>query len=468
MMTLRLMLLGPLFLSSAALVACADDPDQRAVGDAGKGDANVLDGSLPDGNVLDGSVPDANGPDGHPTSGAPCAPLPMPSTGLVVVSPAQASELQSILDQATSGTTVLLEDGDYPVPQGLRLNNEGVTLRSKSGNRSAVRLLNGYAQSSASGTLYIAASNVTVADLTAMDAYWHLVHVVPPSSGDIEKVVLYNLHLKNPAEQAVKINPSGNNDIFADYGLVACSTIELDSVGRSQVRGSCYTGGIDAHRALGWVLRDNFISGFWCPTGLAEHAIHVWTGSRDTVSERNVIHNSHRGIGYGMGENWPNGGRTYPDNPCPGKAYIGHFGGIIRNNFIFADDPGLFASNAGFDSGIELEQVCDTKVLHNTVYSSAAPYSSISWRFSDTTVTMTNNLVSHNLRQRDNAQATLAGNISGAPGSSFVDASAGDLHLAVDATAAIGTGAPVPPGDCDDDIDAEPRGAARDVGADQR
>ena len=47
----------------------------------------------------------------------------------------------------------------------------------------------------------------------------------------------------------------------------------------------------------------------------------------------------------------------------------------------------------------------------------------------------------------------------------FVDASAGDLHLAsCDVAAVVGAGEPV--SDVTDDSDGEPRGAANDVGAD--
>jgi hypothetical protein len=106
-------------------------------------------------------------------------------------------------------------------------------------------------------------------------------------------------------------------------------------------------------------------------------------------------------------------------------------------------------------------------VLHNSVVSTQAPYSSIEWRFSGTTATVTNNLVSHNLRPRDGAQASTAGNVEQAPLSLFVDASKGDLHLLPDAAAAIDQGAPVEGGLVTDDIDGDARSGAFDVGADE-
>ena len=113
---------------------------------------------------------------------------------------------------------------------------------------------------------------------------------------------------------------------------------------------------------------------------MSEHAIHVWTGSRDTLVDRNVIINSARGIGFGLG--LAVSGRSYSDSPCGGAANIGHFGGAITNNFVVANDARLFASGAGFDTGIGLEQSCETAVLHNTIVSTVPPRSSsIEWRF---------------------------------------------------------------------------------------
>jgi hypothetical protein len=147
---------------------------------------------------------------------------------------------------------------------------------------------------------------------------------------------------------------------------------------------------------------------------------------------------------------------------------VGHYDGVIRNNFVFASRSELFASEYGFDCGVCLAQACGTLVLHNTVASTAAPFSSIEWRFDDTDVAISNNLVSHNLNDRGGT-ATLQGNLQNAPLSLFVDGTGGDLHLASDASSAIDQGASLSAGLCDDDIDgdARPSGPAPDIGADE-
>ena len=395
---------------------------------------------------------------------APCPPLPPPSGATIEVLPAQADDLRAIVSTAASGTTILLHDGFYDMSGGdavsrLVFTTPGVTLRSLSGERESVVLDGAYQTSE---LVSILASDVTVADLTLRRAYDHPVHV----SGDgvpITGVRLYNLRLVDPGQQAVKVNPIGGG--WVDDGRLECSSLELTDVGRTQIRDNCYTGGIDAHAARGWIVRRNRISGFWCPVGLSEHAIHFWKASRDTLVEGNAILDCARGIGFGLGATGE--GRSYPDHPYPGIPYLGHIDGLIRANFVAAADADLFASEFGFDAGIAIEQAREVTVVHNTVASTSAPFSSIEWRFADTLATVANDLVSHNLRARDGAQATLAGNLDAAPPGWFVSIAAGDLHLAGAALPPVGGGVALPPGVAGDDFDGQPRDAGPDVGADE-
>jgi hypothetical protein len=124
---------------------------------------------------------------------------------------------------------------------------------------------------------------------------------------------------------------------------------------------------------------------------------------------------------------------------------------------------------AGFDSGVSLEQACDAAVVHNTIFGATAPLSSaVEWRFASTSAAVTNNLSNGRFRDRGGgATATAAGNVETATAAFFVDATSGYLHLSSGATAAIGNGAAVAAGVCDEDIDGEERTALRDVGADQ-
>lgn len=392
-----------------------------------------------------------------------CRPLPPPSGTTVLVS--TVSQLENAVNTAAAGTTILAADGSYNLDGVyLRFDTPNVTLRSASGNREAVILDGNYLSSE---IIQIVASDITIADLTLREAYYHPIHVMSREDGDTLRTLIYNVHIIDPGEQAIKINPyAPAASYYPDDGVVACSHIELTSAGRPHIRNNCYTGGVDAHQARNWTIRDNRIEGFWCASGLSEHAIHMWVSCRDTLVERNVLSNNARGVGFGLQES--GSGRTYPDDPCPsaGGGYVDHYGGVIRNNFIFANDSSLFASEYGFDCGICLWQACGARVLHNTVVSTQAPFSSIEWRFERTNVTLLNNLVSHNLRDRGGVDVQ-AGNLQGQPLSLFVDGSGGDLHLASSAAAAINQVSA--PADVTQDIDGDPRpvGSASDVGADE-
>ncbi len=407
---------------------------------------------------------------------AHCPALP-PSTGNTV-NVSSVAELQNAVNNAASGDTILIADGTYDLDGAyLRITTPNVTLRSASGDREAVTLDGNYVTTE---IIQVVASDVTIADLTLREAYYHPIHVTSSEGGDTLNTLIYNLHIVDPGQQAIKINPHAAKSYFPDEGEIACSHIELTDAGRTQVwaiNGQCYTGGIDAHQARGWIIRDNLIEGFWCPGDgdggcqwydLSEHGIHLWRGCRDTLVERNRLRDNARGIGFGLEDD--GSARTYPDDPCPGApaGHVEHYDGIIRNNFIFASDEDLFTSDCRFDCGICLWQACGAQVVHNTVASTQPPFSSIEWRFEHTDVDLVNNLVSHNLRDRGGSAYTSA-NLENQPLSLFVDGPGGDLHLAATAGAAIDQGDTLAAGLCDADVDGDvrPIGAAPDVGADE-
>jgi hypothetical protein len=373
-------------------------------------------------------------------------------------------ELVAAVNGASAGTTISIASGAYALSGAyLRIDTPGVTLRSESGDRDSVVLDGDYVTTE---IIQITASNVTVADLTLREAYDHPIHVSSTDTADTNNTLIHNVRIIDPGQQAIKVNPEDDAH-FPDGGIIECSRIELTDEGRASVRDNCYTGGIDVHRARDWIVRDNVIEGFWCASGLSEHAIHFWRGCRDTLVERNDLRDNARGVGFGLAPEGP--GRTYPDDPCPsaGGGYVDHVGGVVRNNFVSADRGALFSSEYGFDCGICLWQACGAVVLHNTVFSTDAPFSSIEWRFARTSVEIGNNLVSHNLLARDGAAAVQSGNITGAPSEWFGGPTSGDLHLTASATAAVDQ-VPVD-ARAAEDIDGDPRpvGMAADVGADE-
>jgi hypothetical protein len=418
-----------------------------------------------------GGSPSSGGTSGDSGTSAPTGCTPLPATGRAVdIGP--SDDLTQAVRNAASGDTLLLADGTYALANTiLQMRTNNVALRGKSGNREAV-ILDGMQSAATGEVIAVTGSDVTIADLTIVNAYTHAIHVQTTDTADTLRTTIYNVHIKDALEQAIKINLNAGETHFPDDGVVACSHIELTSAGRPNVRNNCYTGGVDAHGSRGWVIRDNSIEGFYCASGLSEHGVHFWTGSRGTVVERNRIFNCARGVGFGLGETTASSSdtwRTYTDEPCSGKRPVGHYGGVVRNNFIFANDPALFSSASGFDSGITFEQACTGTAVHNTIYGTTPPSSSaIEWRFANTSVTIQNNLANAVFKDRGGgAVATASANLGTATASMFVDAAQGDLHLSSQATAVRGVGVPVGSDICEDDIDGEPRSSQRDLGADQ-
>ena len=365
-----------------------------------------------------------------------------------MVTPAEADELRAIIDGAAPGTTILLADGSYDLSGGdaahrLQFSTPGLTLRSASGNRDAVVLDGGYLTDE---LISILASDAVIADLTLQRAFTHPIHISGPGV-PISGVLIHNVHILDPGEQAVKVNPIGDGTV--DDSELRCSLIELTDAGRGHIRNSCYTGGLDAHRATGWRVWRNRIEGFWCADGLSEHGIHLWRASADTVVEENVVVDCARGIGFGLG---------------PGDD--GHSGGVIRNNFVAAADPDLFASPDGFDTGIALWGAEGAVVVHNTVASTQAPFSSIEWRFITTSVTIVNNLTTAAILDRG-GDATLEGNLEWVSTALFEAVADGDLHLVDSESAPVGAASGTVGGPLELDIDRQHRDGAPDVGADE-
>jgi hypothetical protein len=373
-----------------------------------------------------------------------------------------AMDLVAAVGAAAAGTTILLADGTYLLGGAtVQIRKVGITLRSASGDATKVVIDGAYTSPE---VIAISANDATLAHVTITRAVNHPVHVYPDTT-DVTGTRLYGLRLIDGGEQFVKVNPNAGRTLYVDRGRLECSLLQMTAAGRPHIESlngtSCYTGGIDVHGGRGWVVRENRFEDIYCTNGkLAEHAVHFWSAARDTLVEDNIILNCARGVGFGLIEAGES--RAYTDDPYPGVGYVGHYGGIIRNNFIFADVP-------AFDTGIELDQARGARVYHNTVYAGAKAtgfFSSIDYRFANTKIDLRNNLVGR-ITVRDGAVATASNNKEGAPASYFKDPTSGDLHLLPGATDAIDKGMVLPEAGLDIDGEAHSAGTGPDLGADE-
>ncbi len=357
-------------------------------------------------------------------------------TGVVVDT---VNELVSAVDEANAGgvATILLADGTYDLTDMLPIWAAGITVRSQSGNRDAVILRGQGMHGAVTHIFNVAGNGFSARDMTLRDVSQHAVQL----QIDVDDVSLRNLHILDTGEQMVKVAYSPSDPRSSDNGRLEYSRLEYSA----GIGPQWYIGGIDAHFARNWTVRNNTFVGIRSPSGdVAEHAIHFWSDSENTLVEGNTIVNCDRGIGFGLG------GR-------------GHSGGIIRNNMIYHDTSEGFA-----DVGIGLESAAGAQVYNNTILFGHSYPNAIEYRFSGTTgVLIANNLTNRAIAQRDGSSATLEYNLTGALPEWFVDPPAGDLHLAAAYSSVVDQGTAVIGLSDDFDGEARPQGAGIDIGADE-
>ncbi len=140
----------------------------------------------------------------------------------------------------------------------LRITADDITVAGATGRSTDVVLDGNYVTTE---IFQLLGSNITLRDMTLKRASNHPIHIFPESS-DVTGILINNIHIIDPGQQAVKINQNTAKTLSANFGRITRSTIELTENGRDKVweiNGSCYTGGVDAHHAKGWRVDGNII-----------------------------------------------------------------------------------------------------------------------------------------------------------------------------------------------------------------
>lgn len=354
-----------------------------------------------------------------------------------------AVELSNAVGNSATGDIILLENGVYDLMDSgtIVVRTRALTIQGKRGDRSAVVVQGWGMAAGGHNGFWVAADDVTIANLTIQNVGYHCIQ----TDVDVDRLTVRNCILKDAGEQLLKVPTVAGAD-YSDDGLVqGCLFTYSAGVGPQY-----YIGGIDVHHGKGWTVQDNRFQYIRSPeSSIAEHAIHFWNDSRDTLVERNWIFDCDRGIGFGLG-----------DSP--------HTGGIIRNNMIAHDGSPLPDGGPGQnDVGIGLESASGARVYNNTVFFLHS-YNAIEYRFSATTsVVIANNLTNRPIQQRNEATATLYTNLTQAQADWFVDVQTGDLHLVSAVPDVMDRSTAIDPLADDFDRDPRPQGSGADIGADE-
>ncbi|HOW97593.1 MAG TPA: right-handed parallel beta-helix repeat-containing protein [Kiritimatiellia bacterium] len=346
--------------------------------------------------------------------------------------------------------TILVSNGTYVLTDwALPVTCDGVIIRSLGGDRDAVVIRGPDEGASASlqHVFWVTASHVTIADLTFGWCLYHGIQAHGETPYNVSHLWVHNCRIVNCNEQFIKGTSIDGDPEGVTDGLVENCLFEFTSGWAYQF----YTGGIDAHKAANWTVRDNLFRNIRATDGLAEHAIHFWKRNtarpQNVAVERNVIVNCDRGIGFGLG-GWADG----------------HDGGtsVIRNNVVYNDGAG-----PNTDVGIGLESATGVKADNNTV---VVPYwAPIEFRFAGSSnLVFRNNLAGGAITARDGAPAPArSNNLESVQAEWFRSLTNGDLRLKPGVTGVLDKGCAIAAFADDVDGDARPAGAAWDIGADE-
>lgn len=386
-------------------------------------------------------------------------PLGKPAGRVVQVAAGDAGDLQEKVRSAGSGTTIVIPRGEYRLTATLRIGASarvrGVVLRGATGRRDDVVIRGPGMKVDSSATvphciLVEQAEDVTIADLSVGDVWFHPISLQGPSGCDRKRI--RNCRLFEAGEQFLKSNPArpdGSADA-AGYSGCSDSAVEYCVFEYATTARHWYTEGIDVHAGHRWIVRDNLFRNIRGPAGASNvgGAIDFWNRSSGNLVERNLILDCAVGIRMGVVDR---------------EGYDDQAGSVVRNNFI-RRSPGACE---WADVGIFVGDSPRTKVLHNTVLLEGTYANAIEIRFpASRGGRVANNLTDGEIRLRDGATAELAGNVRAQPGW-FVGPARGDLHLLRAAAGAIDAVAADPDVETDWDGTKRPAGRAADAGADE-
>ncbi len=282
-------------------------------------------------------------------------------------------------------TLILIAEGIYQLSSTLNITGNHVALKSASGDPTTTILRGaGMVPSKrVKNLIRVTGQHFTFSGLTAESAPHHIIQIVGEANADY--AVIEHCVLQNAYEQLLKVSHRANSPTAADHGIIRhCTFGYTEGIGPQY-----YIGGVDLHLGQHWLIDSNQFFGIASPADrVAEHAIHLWNNSGHNQVVDNVIINSDRGIGFGMG------GR-------------GNQGGLISGNIIYhADNNHPYA-----DAGIILESSPDTTVKQNWVLQHHGYPNAIEYRFEATQgVLIAENGTNKKIRKRNSGSAELEDN----------------------------------------------------------
>lgn len=298
------------------------------------------------------------------------------------------SELRTALNSANRNSVagiIWVSSGTYQINKPLRITANNLTIRSVSGKRDDVVFQGKGMKKSAEPEIMVdvVADSVTLLGITFQEVANHLIQV--RAENDADNFYLGNCTLRNAYEQLLKVSHK-KKGAYSDNGTVENCVFEYTA----GIGPQFYIGGIDAHHIRNWNIRNNIFRNIASPTNkVAEHAVHIWNDSANNVVENNIIINSDRGIGFGLG-----------------NANNQNSGGKILNNVVIN-----VSNHPAADAGIILESSPGTLVEGNIVLMETNYPNAIEYRFPRSkNIVIKNNVTNRSIKSRNGGTAELTNN----------------------------------------------------------
>lgn len=305
-----------------------------------------------------------------------------PATPVFVSTSADLIDAIQQANTSKTGADIVLRAGEYNIEKTLYIATDNIRLRSESGNPYDV-VVKGKGMFSRMGNLIkVTADYFILQGITLEGASLHLVQVASEVGANYP--IFHDSIFKDGREQFIKISYDKNRPNNYSLGGQVTNCLFYFSAG---IAPHFYTGGIDGHGIRHWQINNNVFKDFASPgKHISEHAIHLWNNTAHNHIEGNVIVDSDRGIGLGMG---------LPTHP---NIIYGNLAGVIKNNYIFhTENKDPYA-----DTGIVLESSPNTEISGNYVYMEHKYPRAIEYRFKYTKdVTISGNHTNKRISSRD-------------------------------------------------------------------
>ncbi|WP_017444368.1 right-handed parallel beta-helix repeat-containing protein [Gayadomonas joobiniege] len=295
------------------------------------------------------------------------------------------------LNNSGSGGQIYIYPGHYYLSETLTVTTDRVQISQVPELSNPVILDGKLGSIQVNNLILVAADDFKLSGVTLQNAKHHLVQIASELGANRPR--FERVTFRDAYQQLLKVSYDTNIPTQYSSGGVVRNCYFYFSKG---VAFQSYTGGIDAHAVQNWQIVNNVFKDISSPSeSIAEHAIHLWNNTKNNRIQGNVIINSDRGIGLGLGE------------PDPAKFKFGNHGGLIENNFIFHNN-----NQAPFaDVGIGLESSPETIVKNNWIYLMHDYPNAIEYRFSKSkNITVKNNYINKKIISRNGASAAVSNN----------------------------------------------------------